>query len=180
MTDISLQIEPDLALRTAGPTHSTAFLALVERNRQHFGRYLPKVTEIDSIEKANLHMAHCLERLAARELFEFHVFRNAVLCGAVRLNNFEWENKKASIAYLLDSAHEGRGIVTRASRAVLAFAFEELGLNRVELRCVTINSRSICVVERLGFVREGELREVEWLDGRAEDHYVYALLRGGR
>jgi ribosomal-protein-serine acetyltransferase len=176
MEELTLTVAPELALVSARPTHAPAQLALIQRNHGHIQRYHPKVTEIDTLQKAEAHVVHCLEKRRARELFEFHVFNCDELCGIVRLNYFDWENRKAAIAYLLDQAHGGRGIATQAARAMLGFAFHELGLHRVELRCAVSNTASRRVAERLGFTREGELREVEWADGAVENEFVYGLL----
>lgn len=177
METLRLTAPPDLELMSAQAGNAPALLDLIQRNHTHIRRYLPKVTEIDSLEKALEHVAHCEERRLARELFEFHVFERDELCGIVRLNHFEWENRKAAIAYLLDEAHMGRGIITRAAGAVLAFGFHTLGLHRVELRRAPTNAGSMRIAERLGFTHEGELREVEWLEGLPVNEHVYGLLR---
>jgi ribosomal-protein-serine acetyltransferase len=169
-------VEPDLELQSPRLENAGALLNLIERNHDHLKRYLPKVTEIDSLEKAEAHIAYCLRQREARELFEFHVFLAGVLCGVVRLNYFEWDSKKATIAYFLDADFQGQGIITKAARAVLEFGFVKLELNRVELRCVTTNTGSVRIAERLGFTLEGELRESEWLDGRPVNHFVFGLL----
>jgi ribosomal-protein-serine acetyltransferase len=176
MDELTLQVTPDLRLASARASHIPALLELILRNRSHIGRYLPKVTEIDSLEKAKAHVVRCQERFRARELFEFHVFERDALCGIVRLNHFDWEHRKAAIAYLLDETHEGRGIITRAARAALGYAFHDLGLHRMELRCATTNRGSMRIAERLGFTREGELREVEWFEGTSENEFIYGLL----
>jgi ribosomal-protein-serine acetyltransferase len=176
MNDL-LSVEPNLELQSPRPKNAGALLSLIERNHDHLKRYLPKVTEIDSLEKAEAHIAHCLEQREAKELFEFHVFQGGALCGVVRLNYFEWESKKAAIAYFLDADFQGRGIITKAARAVLEFGFVNLELHRIELRCVTTNTGSVRIAERLGFKLEGELRDSEWLDGRPVNHFVYGLLR---
>ena len=177
MKALCLRVAPDLELVNAEAANAQALLAMIQRNRHHIGRFLPKVTEIDSIDKAKAHLTHCHKQSLARELFEFHVLYQDELCGIVRLNYFEWANRKAAIAYLLDEAHTGRGILTRAARSVLGFAFQTLGLNRVELRTASTNLASIRVAERLGFTREGELREAEWLEGSPVNELVYGLLR---
>ena len=177
MEDLHLHITPGLELISAASAHAEALLAMLQRNRSHIGRYLPKVTELDSIGKVQAHLTLCIEQWQARALFEFHVFHQGELCGILRLNHFAWEDRQASLAYLLDEAHTGRGILTQAARAVLAFGFHTLDLNRVELRCVTTNRASQRVAERLGFTREGELRETEWLEGAPVNDYVYGLLR---
>lgn len=177
MEALHLRVAPDLELLPAQAASADAMLAMIQRNRKHIGRFLPKVTEIDSIAKARAHLAHCNEQRLARELFEFHVFFRGGMCGIVRLNHFEWESRKAAIAYLLDEAYTGRGLLTRAARAVLGFGFQTLDLNRIELRCATTNVASVRVAERLGFTREGELREAEWLGGSAVNEWVFSLLQ---
>jgi RimJ/RimL family protein N-acetyltransferase len=111
------------------------------------------------------------------ELLDWHIFVDGVLCGSVRVNRIELADRKAKLAYFLDAQYQGRGIVTRSARAVIDVCFKELELNRLELRCVTTNTTSVAVAERLGFSREGLLRQDEFLNGKFVDHYLYALLR---
>ncbi len=66
--------------------------------------------------------------------------------------------------------------MTRACRALVDYAFAKLQLNRVEIRCATGNLRSQAIPERLGFTREGTLREGEWLYDHFVDLIVYSML----
>jgi ribosomal-protein-serine acetyltransferase len=172
-----LIIAPGLQALPADVSHAEPLAVLVRRNIEHLRRYLPPVAELSTPEAARAHLADVAEKVARGELLEWYVFAEGVLCGGLRLNHFEPENQKASVAYFLGEEHQGRGIATAAARAALAFGFENLGLHRLELRCVTSNHASIRVAERLGFVREGELRDAECLDGRFVNHYVYGSLR---
>jgi len=172
-----IRITSWLEARLAVPAHAEAFADLVRRNADHLRLYLPAVAAIDSVERARSHLAQVAEREARAEVLDWQLFADGVLCGALRMNKIEVENRKTSIAYLLDAAFQGRGIATLAVRALLGYCFDELGLNRVELTVATDNARSIRLAERLGFVREGRLRQAEWLGGAFVDHYVYGLLR---
>jgi ribosomal-protein-serine acetyltransferase len=58
---------------------------------------------------------------------------------------------------------------------MLDYLFEELGLHRVEIRCGTGNTRSCAIPERLGFTREGLLREAEWVNDRWLDLAVWGM-----
>ena len=93
------------------------------------------------------------------------------------MKDIDHDDRKASIGYFVGSRFSGKGIVSSALRAVLAWCFDTLGLNRVELRCATGNAPSIRMAERLGFVREGVLRQDGCLHGAFVDHYVYSLLK---
>ena len=59
---------------------------------------------------------------------------------------------------------------------MLDHIFDELGLHRVEIRCGTGNLRSCAIPERLGFTREGVVREAEWVNDRWVDLVVWGIL----
>jgi ribosomal-protein-serine acetyltransferase len=174
---INLKIDSHLELRSARPEHAQAFADLVVTNHDSLRKYLPAVTQVDSLEAAQEHMLHCMKEAEALELLEVHIFFENQLCGAIRLNYFEHHNKKVALGYLIDTAHRGKGLVGRSARAMIDFAFNDLSMNRIELRCVPENLASVKVAERLGFVQEGRLRQAEILDQGPVDLLVYALLK---
>ncbi len=92
--------------------------------------------------------------------------------------------RKAEIAVVLMPEARGRGAAFEGLSLLLAYAFDTLNLNRLWLRCAAENERALALYERLGFRREGVLREDLFIDGRAQDAVVMGLLRsefaGGR
>ena len=80
------------------------------------------------------------------------------------------------IGYWIASAHEGKGLVTRAVRAMIDIGFRELGLHRIVIRAGVDNVRSRAIPERLGFTREGVLRGEGKGSGGFYDLVVYGLL----
>jgi len=95
-------------------------------------------------------------------------------CGLTRWNP---EYRSASLGYCLDVAAWGHGYATEAGRAVLEWAFEALDLNRVQAETDTRNAASAHVLEKLGFLREGTLREDCVVNGEVSDSWVYGLIR---
>ena len=71
----------------------------------------------------------------------------------------------------------GKGYGTEATRLVVRYAFEELHLNRVQLHVYEYNLRGVRVYEKVGFRREGVLRQEHMYDGRFWDTVVMAILR---
>jgi ribosomal-protein-alanine N-acetyltransferase len=67
--------------------------------------------------------------------------------------------------------------MTAAVRAVAAFAFDTLHLNRIEAACLPHNVASIRLLEKVGFAREGYARKYLCIDGRWQDHILYGLVR---
>lgn len=95
-------------------------------------------------------------------------------CG---LTNWNPDYCSASLGYVLGDAMWGHGYATEAARAVLQWAFGTLDLNRVQAETDTRNVASARVLEKVGFVREGTLREDCVVNGEVSDSWVFGLLR---
>lgn len=177
MPVIPLRSSCGISLQPAAVPHAAALAALLLQERAHLQRYLPALGALVSIEAARLHLAAAEERARHHVMFEWHLFDGEVLCGAIRLKNIDRDDRKAQVGYFLGSGFVGKGIVTSSMRSVIAFCFDTLALNRLELRCAAGNRRSMAVAERLGFTHEGVMRQDEFLNGEFVDQHVYGLLR---
>jgi len=85
--------------------------------------------------------------------------------------------RSAMMGYCFSDVAWGQGYATEAAGALLAWAFDTLDLNRIQAETDTRNIASSRVLEKLGFVREGTLREDCIVDGDVSDTWVYGLLR---
>jgi RimJ/RimL family protein N-acetyltransferase len=97
--------------------------------------------------------------------------------GWCTFNGWDPGVRSASLGFCLTSAEWGHGYATEAARALLGWAYDVLDLNRVQAEADTRNAASARVLEKLGFVREGTLREDCVVDGVVSDSWVYGLLR---
>lgn len=95
-------------------------------------------------------------------------------CGLAKWNR---AYRSATMGYCLAEPAWGQGFATEAADASLQWAFATLDLNRVHAEADTRNLASGRVLEKLGFVREGTLREDCIVDGEISDSWVYGLLR---
>lgn len=99
------------------------------------------------------------------------------LVGTCTLFGISAQCRRAELGYMLSSAVWGRGLMHEALRGFLGHAFAELDLHRVEADTDPRNERSMRLLERLGFVREGYFRE-RWIVGdEVSDSAMYGLLR---
>ena len=91
----------------------------------------------------------------------------------------EWNQvyRSATLGYCFDEPAWGQGFATEAAGAMLQWAYDTLDLNRVQSGADTRNRASERVLEKLGFVREGTLREDCIVNGEVSDDSVYGLLR---
>lgn len=96
--------------------------------------------------------------------------------GMVSLTDVDYRRSSAEVGYWLAPAVQGHGYATEAVGRVAAYAFDTLGLARLEAHVDAPNEASVGVLESVGFVREGTRREVRRLDGNRVDAHVYGLL----
>ena len=85
--------------------------------------------------------------------------------------------RRAQVGYILDASAWGQGFAAEAVGALLRHGFEAMDLNRVEADIDPRNTASARLLQRLGFSREGLLRERWIVDGEVSDSEVYGLLK---
>jgi len=99
------------------------------------------------------------------------------LIGTTTLFNFNLDNGRAELGYAMGRAHWGKGYMHEALQALVSHAFEVMELRRLEADVDPRNAASIRTLERLGFQREGFLRERWHVEGEIQDAFFYGLLR---
>ena len=101
---------------------------------------------------------------------------NSVI-GTTTLFNLNLDNGRAEIGYAMGRAHWGKGYMNEALRALVSHAFDVMNLRRLEADVDPRNAASIRTLERLGFQREGFLRERWHVNNEIQDAIFYGLLR---
>ena len=97
--------------------------------------------------------------------------------GTATLFHLNLDNGRAEIGYAMGRAHWGKGYMNEALQALVAHAFDVMHLRRLEADVDPRNTASIRTLERLGFQREGYLRERWHVGGEIQDALFYGLLR---
>ena len=82
----------------------------------------------------------------------------------------------ATMSYVLARPYWNQGYTTEALGAIIRYGFEHYGLHRIEAYVAMVNPASIRVLQKVGFLEVGRMRERFWLDGRFYDEYMFALL----
>lgn len=99
------------------------------------------------------------------------------LIGTTTLFNLNLDNGRAELGYALGRAHWSKGYMHEALNALISHAFEVMNLRRLEADVDPRNAASIRTLEKLGFQREGFLRERWHVNGEIQDAFFYGLLR---
>ena len=148
----------------------------VAANRERLRKWLPWVDNTRSVEDVRLFLLRVLEQWQSNLGPQAGIWVNGALAGSVGCHPIDWSNRNCSIGYWIDAAQEGRGVITRCCASMLDYLFDEMGLHRAEIRCGTGNTKSCAVPERLGFTREGLVRQAEWVNDRWVDLLVWGIL----
>jgi RimJ/RimL family protein N-acetyltransferase len=99
------------------------------------------------------------------------------IIGTCTLASITREHHRAEIGFALARAFWGKGFMSEALPALLRHAFGEMELHRIEADVDPRNLASMRLLERLGFQREGYLRERHHMNGEIQDAVLYGLLR---
>jgi [ribosomal protein S5]-alanine N-acetyltransferase len=110
------------------------------------------------------------------EGFVICLCRTGGIVGAVNVNNIvRGTLQSGTLGYVAFSCTTGRGYMTEGLGLVMRYAFEELGLHRLEANIQPANTRSSKLVERLGFRHEGHSPAFQFIDGQWRDHDRWAV-----
>lgn len=165
-----------LELRLLRPADARPLFMLVEAGRVRLRRWLPWVDLTREAEDTRRFILRTQAQVREGTGATFGLWWRGRLVGVAGYNWIDDANRSAAVGYWLAAEAEGRGLMTAAVAALLRHGFGDLDLHRIELRAGVRNRRSRAVAERLGFRREGTLRQAEWVSGRWVDHAVYGLL----
>ena len=110
-------------------------------------------------------------------LYQWGIQLEQRIVGTCTLADIDRTNRRAEIGFALAREFWGQGLIRRALPCVIQFAFERLDLRRIEADADPRNAASIRVLERLGFQREGLLRERYIQLGEVQDAMIFGLLR---
>lgn len=120
--------------------------------------------------------------MEAGNAWPFFIFCEAdqTLVGAITLSNVRrGVAETGTLGYWIGQAFAGRGHGTAAVRAMLAYAFDDLRLHRVEAACVPDNVASRRVLEKAGFALEGQARAYLKINGAWADHLLFGVVNDG-
>jgi ribosomal-protein-serine acetyltransferase len=168
---------PDITLTLLSEADAEPLCCLVDQNRTYLRQWLPWLDAPTCVEHTEEFIRGTEKHFREGTGFVCAIRLQDSVVGVVGHNSIDKSNRISYPGYWLSEAHTGRGIMTCAVRSLINHAFTELDLNRIDIRVAVGNRRSQAVADRLGFVREGVIREAEWLYDHFVDHAVNGLLR---
>ncbi|WP_213423773.1 GNAT family N-acetyltransferase [Bhargavaea massiliensis] len=169
-----------IILRVLTDDDALAMTNLVSRNKHYWSVYEPRHdSSYYTVGVQREKIRESLQQLREKREYSFGIFRaeDGRLIGHISLYGLKrLPFLSAFVGYSVDQGEAGRGIATEALKLVLKFGFERAGLHRIEAYVSPRNQGSVRVLEKAGMQREGLLRQLLFINGVWEDHYLYAIL----
>lgn len=177
--DITFKIDESIEMRPLMVSDAADIFEIIDSQRDYLGKWLPFVEFTIKLEDTEKFLHTVVN--APYERFEhvFAIVRNGKLVGIVGFKATDRQNKKTEIGYWLSEKFQKQGIITKSVRQLCKFAFDELDINRIQIKCAVGNTASSNIPKRLGFKFEGIERSGELYSGnKFFDIEVYSILKG--
>lgn len=177
MTLFTKKIDNDITLTLVELTDAQEMFSLVDSCRDHLRKWLPWVDVTFTPENTATFIKSASKQHTKNNGFHCSIRYEKQLAGVIGCHRIDKINQITELGYWLGKQFQGRGIMTRCCQALTDYAFEELEINRVEIRVAEENVKSCAIPQRLGFSREGILRDAEWVNNRFFNQILFAMLR---
>jgi len=170
-----IQVSPDILLKELAAADAQVIFGTIDAQRSYLGEWLPFVpftTDVSFTEAfVNTYVG------SPRNNPTFTIWYKGAFAGLIGFKDSDYDNEKTEIGYWLSEAFQHKGIVTLACQKLIEFAFDELQMNRIQIKAAEGNAKSRSIPERLGFHLEGIERCGEKHANGYFDLCVYSLLK---
>lgn len=182
LLDLPDQVESErVTLRRYRHGDGEAIYALAERNgnREHLKGIADDIAGLKSVNEAEVKARKHIGHWAKREHFVMGAWgKDGTYLGEIWVQAKDWESSLFEIGWFVDKGLEGQGYAYESARLGLEFIFNHLRGHKVYAETDDTNTRSYRLAERLGFKKEGHLRETQLKEGKRVGRIHYGMLKG--
>lgn len=172
-----MKIADDVSLRPLQVDDAKDIYETIDAQRAYLGRWLPFIESTNSVAFTQEFVNYSL----TLEDKTFTIRKDNKFIGLIGFKATDKGNHKTEIGYWLSEDYQGKGIMTRAVECLCKYAFEELEMNRVQIKCAVGNTPSSNIPKRLGFQFEGVERAGElFANGEFMDIEIYSRLENDK
>ena len=172
-----LRIDNGLTLHLARPELAEAIFSTVDVNRAHLRPWLPWVDPTRTVEDIQKFIRESMSHNSKGSRLTTFILYGEKVVGSLGVVRFDKDHRSCEIGYWLSQEMERQGIMTKACACFIDYLFQKKDLNRVEIKVSSENMRSQKIPLRLGFAKEGTLREALLLYGKFHDLELFSFLK---
>lgn len=177
----ALKVNDAIALRPLELADASDIFEAIDGQRGYLRTWLPFVDFTQKVEDSEQYIKSVIDAPQEHRDLVFTIRYDDRLVGLVGFKDTDWPNRKTEIGYWISERYQKKGIVTESVRRLMSYAFDNMAMNRIQIRCAAGNIRSKRIPQRLGFTLEGVERDGELLVGGVfTDLEVYSILKRER
>lgn len=164
-----------LAIRNLTPKNTEEMLDYYIRNEEHLRQYEPtRDSGFYTYEGQKEILTESFRQFIDGTSIDLGIFKDEKLIGKIKLSNIVYGIlRNAFVGYSIDKEHQGKGYMKEALNTVCSYAFEEMGLHRLEASTLMDNSRSQGVLKACGFNELGISEKYLYINGEWRDHKIF-------
>lgn len=168
-------VNAEIRLRELKEKDAAPIFQTIDNERTYLGQWLPFVELTKDISFTQRFIENYLNDSNA-DLTCCILYKNKFV-GLIGLKDTDYENRKTEIGYWISESFQGKGIVSLSCYRLIQHCFENIHLNRIQIKAAVENIKSRAIAERLGFKLEGIERDGELHSRGFTDLAIYSLLR---
>ena len=158
---MTITINEELSLQLLNAGHAQELYELAESNREYLARWLTWLPYMENVGFIENFIIGSKQRNKEGNEFAFVIIINDSIIGRIGIFKIDHQSKIGEIGYWIGKDFEGRGIAKKCCQKLIEYGFNELNLNRIEMKCGVDNHKSRYIPEKLNFTLEGILRQAE-------------------
>ncbi|MCJ8324962.1 MAG: GNAT family N-acetyltransferase [Rhizobiales bacterium] len=171
------RIDDELELAFLQMSMAEEFKQLVDDNREYLSQWMPWTKDANTLADTEKFIKDSIAGFKDQKTINVVIVYNGKIVGITGYNSILPEVKKVAIGYWLAAECQGKGIMTRCVKYLIQNAFDNMGMEKVEIEAAVENKLSRAVIERVGGTLEGIIKNAENLHGKIVDHAVYGVYK---
>lgn len=174
---VELKVDSQIVLKEIELSDAEDIFKLIDSDRENLRIWLSFVDSTKEIEDTKDFIRSILFLPGDIRDFVAVIIYNGQKIGLIGFKLTDFVNKKTEIGYWISKEFENKGIVTKSVVKMIDYAFNNLELNRIQIKCGIGNEKSSKIPKKLNFKFEGIERSAELLNGKFIDAEVYSILK---
>lgn len=171
----SKTIDKEIKLALVHESFASRYTELVSEQLDYLSQWLAWPPHCQSEQDFKLFIQRSLHDYADGKSMTCAIVYKGEIVGNCSFNSINYDTLTVEVGYWLSQCHQGNGIMTRVVTSLIDIAFDELGMEKVQLAAAKDNAASRAVAERVGMALEGIITNKEKVSDRILDHAIYGI-----
>ncbi|MDD4822033.1 MAG: GNAT family N-acetyltransferase [Bacteroidales bacterium] len=175
---LKIRISDKILLKQIEYIDAEIIFKTINSQRESLRKWLTFIDTTKKIADTQKYIKSVIDVPDENREYIFVIFYDSVFAGLIGFEGTNKYNKKTEIGYWLSEDYRKKGIVTESVKGLMRFAYKDLEINRIQIKCAVGNIQSSNIPKQLGYKFEGIERAGELLsDGTFTNVEVYSLLK---